>query len=80
MILKDGVIYIRDKVKTYGTQKLIEGVYNKKDRCVIIDDVLTTGSSIEKDYDILKEEVNIVDRAVVVNRNKDYQIKSLLTL
>lgn len=74
------MIYIRDKQKTYGTQKLIEGEYKKTDRCVIIDDVLTTGASLEKDYNILKEYVTIVDTAVVVNRNKDYKIKSLIQL
>ena len=74
------LIYIRDKKKEYGTQKLIEGEYKKSDRCVIIDDVLTTGGSLEKDYNILKEHVTIVDTAVVVNRNKNYKIKSLLEL
>jgi len=74
------LIYIRDKVKGYGTKKLIEGEYKKSDRCVLIDDVLTTGGSIEKDYDILKDKVTIVDKAVVVNRNKNYNIKSLLQL
>jgi uridine monophosphate synthetase len=74
------LIYIRDKKKEYGTQKLIEGEYKKTDRCVIIDDVLTTGGSLQKDYDILKDYVNIVDTAVVVNRNKDYKIKSLIEL
>ena len=37
---KKPLIYIRDKKKTYGTEKLIEGTYNKNDRCVIIDDVI----------------------------------------
>ena len=74
------LIYIRDKTKEYGTKKLIEGEYNKNSRCVIIDDVLTTGKSIEKDITTLSNKVNIVDKAVVVNRNKNYNIKSLLTL
>tara|TARA_Y100000310_G_C20423403_1_gene687778 strand:+ start:292 stop:768 length:477 start_codon:yes stop_codon:yes gene_type:complete len=74
------LIYIRDKKKEYGTQKLIEGEYKKTDRCVIIDDVLTTGGSLEKDYNLLKEYVNVVDTAVVVNRNNNYEIKSLLQL
>ena len=34
------LIYIRDKQKEYGTQKMIEGEYKKEDRCVIIDDVI----------------------------------------
>ena len=74
------LIYIRDKKKEYGTQKLIEGEHKKSDRCVIIDDVLTTGGSLEKDYNLLKEYVNVVDTAVVVNRNNNYEIKSLLQL
>ena len=74
------LIYIRDKVKEYGTKKLIEGEYNKNSRCVVIDDVLTTGTSIEKDISTLSDKVTIVDQAVVVNRNKNYAIKSLLTL
>lgn len=74
------LIYIRDKIKDYGTRKLIEGEYKKDDRCVLIDDVLTTGKSLENDYLILKDKVNIVDKAVVVNRNKNYKIKSLLQL
>ena len=74
------LIYIRDKIKSYGTQKLIEGEYTKSDRCVIIDDVLTTGKSLEKDCKLLEDKVTIVDIAVVVNRNKDYKIKSLLQI
>lgn len=74
------MIYVRDKVKEYGTQKLIEGHYCKQDRCVIIDDVLTTGASLEKEYQILSSEVNIVDTAVVVNRSKSYQVKSLINI
>ena len=42
------MIYIRDKVKQYGTGKLIEGTYKKTDRCVIIDDVITSGKSVEE--------------------------------
>ena len=72
------LIYIRSEKKDYGTQKLIEGEYSKNDRCVIIDDVLTTGKSIEKDYTVLKDLVTIVDKAVVVNRSQNYAIKSLI--
>ena len=74
------LIYVRDKVKGYGTQKLIEGNYKPEDRCAIIDDVLTTGGSLEKEYNILSSELNIVDTAVVVNRSKDYEVKSLIRI
>ena len=55
------MIYIRDKAKQYGTGKLIEGTYKKTDRCVIIDDVITSGKSVEEALVVLKDEVTIVD-------------------
>lgn len=76
------LIYIRDKAKTYGTGMLIEGTYKETDRCVIIDDVITTGQSIEDAIAILQDKVKIVDVAVVINRQQNHQcslpIKSLL--
>ena len=76
------LIYIRDKKKTYGTEKLIEGSYNKNDRCVIIDDVITTGFSLENEINKLKNVVNIVDVAVIINRQQSpvcsINFKSLL--
>ena len=75
------LIYIRDNPKTYGTKNIIEGKYNKTDRCVIIDDVVTSGNSLENDINKLKNEVNIVDVAVIINRQQNakcsYTIKSL---
>lgn len=76
------LIYIRDKEKTYGTQKMIEGEYKKEDRCVIIDDVITSGKSLEEEIEKLKEKVTIVDVAVIMNRQQNPQcsikFKSLL--
>lgn len=69
------MIYIRDKAKKYGTEKLIEGEYNLYDRCVIIDDVITTGNSLNEVIDILKDKINIIDIAVVVNRQQDPNCK-----
>ena len=48
------MIILRDKAKNYGMGKLIEGEYKKESRCVIIDDVITTGGSIEDTIDKLK--------------------------
>ena len=72
------LIFIRDKKKGYGMQKLIEGGYQKNDRCVIIDDVITTGGSIKEAHEILKDEVDVVDMAVIFNRQEcDMDIKFL---
>ena len=76
------LIYIRDKQKAYGTQKMIEGEYKKEDRCVIIDDVITSGKSLQDEIEKLKDKVNIVDVAVIMNRQQNPQcsikFKSLL--
>ena len=39
---------VRKEAKTYGTGKLIEGPFQKGDRVVVIEDVITTGSSALK--------------------------------
>lgn len=64
------MIILRDNVKTYGTEKLIEGEYKKTDKCVIIDDVITTGGSIVKAYEILSEYVDVVDVVTIFDRQQ----------
>lgn len=76
------MIYIRDKIKSYGTGKLIEGNYNIDNKCVIIDDVITSGKSIEETISVLKNKLNIVDIVVVLDRQQNYScslpVKTLL--
>lgn len=40
------MILLRKETKTYGTQKLIDGVYLRGQRVVLIEDVVTTGKSV----------------------------------
>lgn len=40
--------WVRDKVKNHGTQKLVEGRLEPSSRVVIVDDVITRGSSSVK--------------------------------
>lgn len=58
-------LFIRKKEKGYGTKKLIEGKYEEGGFVVIIDDVLTTGSSIQYAYDALIDH-KLVPIGVVV--------------
>lgn len=61
--------YVRNKPKDYGTTKMIEGKYWQDMRCVIIDDVATTGGSVITGIRELKKEKIIIDDVfVIVNR------------
>lgn len=48
-------IFVRNKKKDYGTAKQLEGVLNKGDRIVIVEDVATTGGQALEAAGVLKE-------------------------
>jgi uridine monophosphate synthetase len=74
--------------KTYGTSKLIEGVWNETDEIIIIDDILTTGESIIESLPHfnkfkIKKIIVIVDRKEGGSnklRNMGYNVESLYTI
>ena len=77
------MIMVRDVVKDHGTSKKIEGNYDKKNKCVIIEDVITTGGSVNKVIELLKDKVDIVGVIVMLDREEGYNcsvpVKSVLT-
>lgn len=42
------MVYVRSKPKDHGTKSQIEGVIKKKDRVLLIDDLISTGGSVLK--------------------------------
>ena len=76
------MIMARDIAKDYGTSKQIEGKYDKKDKCVIIEDVITTGGSVNKVIELLKDKVEIIGVVVILDRQEGFQcsvpVKSVL--
>ncbi len=60
------MILRRKETKDYGTKKRVEGVYQKGESCLILEDVMTTGSSILETMTSLREEGLIVRDAIVV--------------
>ena len=51
---------VRKEVKTHGTGKLIEGPFHAGDRVVIVEDVITSGSSALKAVAAVKEAGGMV--------------------
>ena len=82
------MILLRKEKKTYGTSKLIEGVWNETDEIIIIDDILTTGESIIESLPHfnkfkIKKIIVIVDRKEGGSnklRNMGYNVESLYTI
>jgi len=50
----------RKEAKAYGTKKMIEGVYQAGDTCLVIEDVITTASSVIETIDALAAEGIVV--------------------
>ncbi|XP_032672896.1 uridine 5'-monophosphate synthase isoform X2 [Odontomachus brunneus] len=80
----------RKEAKSYGTMKLVEGVYLPRDNCVIIEDVITSGSSILETVNVLrKEQLTVTEALVIIDReqggrynleNHDIEVKSIFTV
>ncbi|HAB98443.1 MAG TPA: orotate phosphoribosyltransferase [Parachlamydiales bacterium] len=84
------LILRRKERKEYGTKKMVEGIFHAGQTCLIIEDVVTTGSSVAETALSLQEEGLLVQDAVVlVNRGqgaeralsqKNIRLHSALTL
>lgn len=72
LIMKKPMIMPRNEAKNHGMQKVIDGVYRPGDRCVVIEDVMTTGNSILETVATLENAGLIVsDIVVCVDREQN---------
>jgi orotate phosphoribosyltransferase len=64
------MIVLRDNTKQYGTKSQIDGTIIGE-KCLIIDDVITSGLSINNAIIALKDKLNVVGTAVIFDRQQN---------
>lgn len=79
----------RREKKDYGTKQMIEGEFKPRQRCLIVEDVITTGGSIIETADELENVgLEIHDVVVLIDREqggrenleKKFRVHTVLTL
>ena len=66
-------IYVRKDLKSYGTQKKIEGALEPNSKILFVDDVITTGQSILSGIESLSNHAVLGGVVVLVDRNQGSQ-------
>lgn len=84
------MIYNRKEVKTYGTARQIEGVWNSGERALIVDDLITDGGSKFEIFSLFeKEGLTVRDVIVLIDREQGgkerlqkegYQLFSIISI
>lgn len=84
------LIMKRKEAKKHGTQKLIEGIFKKGQNCLLVEDVITSGSSLlETIPEIENEGITVSDIIVVLDRQqggkeilekKGFRVHTLFTI
>ena len=72
-------LILRKDKKEHGTCKQIEGEYKKGDTVILVEDVVTTGGSINKYESLLKENgLNVIKKSCIINRGDTSDILPLI--
>ena len=84
------LIIKRKEAKSYGTKKLIEGIYQKGQNCLLVEDVITSGKSlVETIAEVEQEDLKVADIVVVLDReqggkqlleSKGYRVHTLFNI
>jgi len=60
------LIYYRQARKEHGVRKKVEGILERNDRVLIIDDLITTGESVIEAAEVVRDQGGLVNELVVL--------------
>jgi len=60
------LIYYRQARKEHGVRKKIEGILERNDRVLVIDDLITTGESVIEAAEVVRDQGGVVNELVVL--------------
>ena len=70
------MLFLRKEQKEYGNKNLIEGVYNKNDKVILIEDVITTGNSVIKTAKTLEDNgLKVIQIISIISRCENKNLK-----
>ena len=71
------MIVKRKERKEYGNRQMVEGVFKQGDTCVIVEDTITSGSSIWETVEVLREEGLVTKDAIAIIDRQQGGIENL---
>ncbi|XP_047540367.1 uridine 5'-monophosphate synthase-like [Vanessa atalanta] len=65
------MIMKRKETKLYATKKILEGVFEQNQNCLVVEDVVTSGGSLlETVHTLRKEGLSVTDAVIVLEREQ----------
>jgi uridine monophosphate synthetase len=60
------LIYYRQARKEHGVRKKVEGILERNDRVLVVDDLITTGESVIEAAEVIRDQGGVVNELVVL--------------
>jgi len=60
------LIYYRQARKEHGVRKKVEGILDRNDRVLVVDDLITTGESVIEAAEVVRDQGGVVNELVVL--------------